>query len=81
MHNVAQMSIVLDEGFTSQASNEPQVSPSASSDASMSQGSLLYHCQIRDQNPAGALADGDHWDHMTEWKNDQALFSMLNAWE
>ena len=27
------------------------------------------------------IIHGDHWDHMTEWKNDQALFSMLNAWE
>ncbi len=50
------MSIVLDESYTSHASNEPQVSPSGSSEASVSQGTNLYHCRIQDQNPLGALA-------------------------
>ncbi len=54
--NIAQMSIVLDESYTSHASNEPQVSPSGSSEASVSQGTNLYHCRIQDQNPLGALA-------------------------
>jgi hypothetical protein len=50
------MSIVLDDSVTSHASNEPQVSPAGSSDRSLSQATNLYHCSIRDQDPAGAVA-------------------------
>ncbi len=56
LHNVAQMSIVLDDSVTSHASIEPLVSPAGSSDRSMSQATNLYHCSIRDQDPAGAVA-------------------------